>query len=61
MTDEAIEYVISEVDQDNNDKICIEEFLTMMQGKYDQDIIDFDKFTQTEQNFKKKSKWAHIH
>ena len=39
VTDEVIEYIIAEVDQDNNGQICIEEFLMMMQGKYDQDII----------------------
>ena len=43
VTDEVIEYIISEIDTDNNGKIGIEEFLTMMQGKYDQDIREAKK------------------
>ena len=43
MSDEVLEYIISEVDKNNNGKIGIEEFMTMMQGKYDQDIIEANK------------------
>lgn len=43
VSDEVLEYIISEVDKNNNGKIGIEEFMTMMQGKYDQDIIEANK------------------
>jgi hypothetical protein len=46
VTDEVIEYMIAEVDQNNNGKIGIEEFMTMMQGKYDQDIISANKMAR---------------
>lgn len=58
MTDEVIEYMIAEVDQNNNGKIGIEEFMTMMQGKYDQDIISANKMARNLESTLRMTDWV---